>query len=66
MLERERSPTSVTEQYDKFICNETYMVLAQLQNTQGITRFLLQLQERRIIPDGGNERTGKGKAFQHH
>jgi hypothetical protein len=23
MLERERSPISVTEQYDKFICDET-------------------------------------------
>jgi hypothetical protein len=33
------------------------MVLAQLQNIR------LQLQEKRMIPDGGYERTGKGKAF---
>jgi len=28
MLDRERSPISVTEQYDKFICNETHMFIS--------------------------------------
>jgi hypothetical protein len=40
MLESERSPMSVTEQYDKFICDETYVLSAQLKvKTHGTIRF---------------------------
>lgn len=40
MLARDNSPTSVTEQYDKFICNQTRKIFSGTVNTELIFRSI--------------------------